>query len=74
MQHDSVTLGDLDLGWTRMFSDYFIYFYLSVLSPLTAILLLINRSVNKFYNFITFSLQVNPVILLLYCLVLMLRL
>ena len=47
---------------------------LIVLLLLTAILQLINRSINKFYSFITFSLQINADILILCCLVLKLLL
>ena len=41
-------------------TDYFMYLYLIVLY-------LINRSVDKLYNIVNFSLQMNPVILLLSC-------
>ena len=47
------------------------YFYLIVLSLLTAILQLKNRSINKFYSFVIFSSHINDVILLLICLALM---
>ena len=43
-------------------TNYDLYFYLIVLSPLTATLQLRN-----FYSFITFSLLINAVILLLNC-------
>ena len=49
--------------------DYYIYIvYLTVLSALTVILQLVSRSIDKFYNFITFGLPIT-VILLLNCLV-----
>ena len=41
-------------------TDYYMYFYIIVLFPLTAVLQLI-----KFYNFIIFSILINAVILLL---------
>ena len=43
-------------------------FYLKVLSLLTAVILLIYRSIYKFDSFIPFNLQVNAVIFLLNCL------
>ena len=43
-------------------TDLYMYFYLIVLSPVTAIY--------KFYSFITFNLLINAVNLLLNCLVL----
>ena len=46
------------------------YFYIIVLSALTDILQLKNRSIHKCYNFITFSLQMCAVVLLLNCLIL----
>ena len=50
-------------------TDYYMYFYMIVLFPLTAVLQLI-----KFYSFIIFGVLMNAVILLLNCLVLMLYL
>ena len=50
-------------------TDYCMHFFLVVLFPLIAILQLINRSINKFYIFITCKFQINDVILLLKCLV-----
>ena len=47
----------------------YMYFYIIVLFPLTAVLQLI-----KFYSFIIFSILINAVILLLNCLVLILYL
>ena len=52
-------------------TDYNMYFHLIVLSTLTATVLLMNRSISKFYSFITFTLQINAVILLLNYTVLM---
>ena len=41
-------------------------FYLIVLSSITIVVIqLINRSINKFYNFVNFGLQNNAVLLLL---------
>ena len=53
-------------------TDYYYYvyfFYLFVLFLLTALLQIINRSNTRFYNFITFSLQINAVIMLFQCLI-----
>ena len=50
-------------------TDYYMYFYIIVLFPLTAVLQLI-----KFYSFIIFSILINAAILLLNCLVLVLYL
>ena len=40
-------------------NDYSMYFYQKVLSPLTATLKFINRSIDKIYSFITLNLQIN---------------
>ena len=50
-------------------THYYMYFYIIVLFPLTAVL----HSI-KFYSFIIFSILINAVILLLNCLVLKLYL
>ena len=50
-------------------TDYYMYFYIIVLFPFSRY-----SPVDKFYNFIIFSLLINAVILLLSCLVLILYL
>ena len=57
-------------------TDYNVHFYLIALSHIYSYILLqlINRSVNKFYTFITFSFQINAFILPLNCLVYVLSL
>ena len=47
-------------------NDYYVYFYLTALSPLTVTCLLIIRSMNKFYSYKTYIRQVNAVFLLLF--------
>ena len=42
-------------------TDYYIYFYPVVPSPLAARLQLISQSISKFYSFVSFSLQINAV-------------
>ena len=44
-------------------TDYYVYFYLIMRSPFTAILKLTNKLIAKYYSIITSSLKINAVIL-----------
>ena len=48
-------------------TNYYICFFPTLFSALTAILQILNRSLCKFYNFMTFTLQNNTVILTYNC-------
>ena len=60
-----ITLITKPCGLLQLIIIFIYLFNLIVLFLLTPILLLINRSVYKFYSFITFTLQIDAVILLL---------